>query len=432
MPSLKTILATTYAVHPTKGSEDAMGWNYVLQIARFNKVISITRENNREAIEAHIASHPSPIFDNITFLYFDLPYWMRFWKKGGRGAMIYYWMWQRGLPSFVKKQKIKYDVVHNATFPNDWTPSYLWKLNKPFVWGPIGHHPLIPSQYLKPYNIKYYIKDRLTWLVKNFFWKLSIGLKRTARKADFIYAMNSSVADKINLKPNKHIIKPSVATQDFGYNSEYDGSSFRIISAGRFVPLKGFDLTILSFAKFLSVISPQERKKASLTLVGSGPEESYLRSLIAEHSLEDNVQIISWIERSELMKKMKTSSVFLFPSHEGAGMVVAEALSFALPVICLNNCGPGEFINETCGISIKEQSYNDTVDGLADSLFTLFTDPTRLKQMRIGARSHFESEFHWDRRGESLSKIYEEILGQNTESKSAADHLSTLSYHSST
>ncbi|MGB0850532.1 MAG: glycosyltransferase family 4 protein, partial [Bacteroidia bacterium] len=241
-----------------------------------------------------------------------------------------------------------------------------------------------------------------------------------------------SVADKINLKPNKHIIKPSVATQDFGYNSEYDGSSFRIISAGRFVPLKGFDLTILSFAKFLSVISPQERKKASLTLVGSGPEESYLRSLIAEHSLEDNVQIISWIERSELMKKMKTSSVFLFPSHEGAGMVVAEALSFALPVICLNNCGPGEFINETCGISIKEQSYNDTVDGLADSLFTLFTDPTRLKQMRIGARSHFESEFHWDRRGESLSKIYEEILGQNTESKSAADHLSTLSYHSST
>ena len=95
--STKTILATTYAVNPYKGSEDGMGWNFILQIARYNKVYAITRENNQENIDKSLKENPSEIYQNITFLYFDLPYWMRFWKKGGRGAMLYYWMWQKGM-----------------------------------------------------------------------------------------------------------------------------------------------------------------------------------------------------------------------------------------------------------------------------------------------------------------------------------------------
>ena len=47
----KTIVATCYAINPYKGSEDAMGWNFVIQIARFNKVYAVTRENNKTAIE---------------------------------------------------------------------------------------------------------------------------------------------------------------------------------------------------------------------------------------------------------------------------------------------------------------------------------------------------------------------------------------------
>ena len=39
----KTILATAYAINPYKGSEDGMGWNFVLQIAKFNRVIALTR-----------------------------------------------------------------------------------------------------------------------------------------------------------------------------------------------------------------------------------------------------------------------------------------------------------------------------------------------------------------------------------------------------
>ncbi len=403
---MKTILATAYAINPYKGSEDGMGWNFTLQIARFNKVIVVTRENNQSHIEQYMAENPNSLYDNITFLYFDLPYWMRFWKKGGRGAMLYYLMWQRGIVSFIKKQNIYYDVVHNLNFHNDWTPSFLWKLNKPFVWGPVGHHPQVQTQYLEPYAYSYWVKDRLTWLVKKYFWKLSPSLQKSKLHASHILCMNKGVPKALNIT-NKHSVSPSVATQDFGWNgTELPSNKFTIISAGRFVPLKGFDLTICAFAKFFHQLDSEDQDKCELLLVGSGPESSFLVSLAQEMGIMQNVRFIEWIERDELMQKFKESSAFLFPSHEGAGMVVAEALSFGLPVICLDNEGPGQFINSSCGFAIPHGTYDTTIRSLSNALNQLYSSTEKQMKMRRAARSLFESKFHWDRRGEQLQKIY--------------------------
>jgi len=403
----RKILATTYAVNPYKGSEDGMGWNFICQIARHNKVTAITRKNNRGKIEEFMKENPNDIYSNINFLYFDLPYWMRFWKKGGRGAMLYYWMWQFGIVSFIKKQSIDFDIVHNVNFHNDWTPSYLWKLNKPFVWGPVGHHPLIPKQYLESYPKKYLIKDRLTWLVKLFFWNLTPSLRKTIKKSDHILCMNKSSVEKLFISEKFSII-PSVATEDFGCELDVSENNFTIISAGRLVPLKGFDLTIHSFALFYHKLSDEEKLKVTLKIVGSGPELNFLRDLAKRKGVSDRVVFIDWIERKDLLKLYKTSSLFLFPSHEGAGMVVAEAMSFGLPVVCLDNSGPGEFVDEASGIAIKESSYDETVSELSKGISSIF-HKTSLTS-RSGARLRFENQFRWDVRGEQLKKIYSDLL----------------------
>jgi len=403
---MKTILATAYAINPYKGSEDGMGWNFVLQIARFNRVVAVTRENNRPAIEKYMAAHEDKRYNNITFLYYDLPYYLRFWKKGGRGAMLYYQMWQKGVVGFIRKSGVSFDIVHNLNFHNDWTPSYLWQLDKPFVWGPVGHHPLIPGQYLRPFGVVEYLRDRATWLVKQIFWKLNPSLDKTVKKADYIWCMNNSVRDVLDLSGKNYSVMPSVATQDFGIDPFIRDGKFRVISAGRFVALKGFDLTVRAFAAFLDRVNGPDRSKMELVLVGSGPEESRLISIIRELGIEDNVKIIHWIERNELMELFRKSDVFLFPSHEGAGMVVAEALSFGLPVICLDNSGPGEFIDGNCGFAVREQPYDDTVRELADKLDILYSDDKKYSQLRQGARSRFEKIFHWDRRGETLREVY--------------------------
>ncbi len=406
----RTVLVTTYAVNPYKGSEDGMGWNFILQIARFQKVIAVTRVNNGPHIERYMKEHPSELYQNIQFLYFDLPYWMRFWKKGGRGAMLYYWMWQKGIVSFVKKQPIHFDLVHNVNFHNDWTPSFLWKLNKPFVWGPIGHHPEIPKIYLQNYGLKDKLKDIVTWGIKNYFWKISGALKKTVSNADHIFCMNSSVVEVLPQIKGKFSIIPSVATENVSFQKTNKKEGFHLISAGRFVPLKGFDLTIRSFGQFLHSLPETIDKSAiTLTLVGSGPEKETYKKLCAELHITENVQFIKWIERKDLLLLYQESHSFLFPSHEGAGMVVAEALSFGLPVICLNNCGPGEFITEKCGFAVNGSTYQETVNNIANAISSLYHSEELQNSMSIEARKRFETYFDWNIRGEQIKNVYDKI-----------------------
>ncbi|MBL0745843.1 glycosyltransferase family 4 protein [Chryseolinea lacunae] len=409
MRDSKIILATAYAVNPYKGSEDGMGWNLICQIARFRPVIAVTRQNNRRHIEQFMQEHPNPLYANMVFEYFDLPYWMRFWKKGGRGAMLYFWMWQRALPGFIRQRKLVFDIAHNLNFHNDWTPSYLWKLKKPFVWGPIGHHPQIPAAFLKPYKKRYRFYETLTWHVKNAFWKFSPALRNTISHAAHVLCMNRAVANVIDLSKKQVSIMPSVATEDHNNHRSQPRQKFTVLSAGRLVPLKGFDLTILSFARFLATLHPVEQERCELIIVGSGPEESYYRHLVQQQGVEAHVRFFAWMERSLLLQQYADAAAFLFPSHEGAGMVVAEALSFGVPVVCLDNSGPGEFIDASCGIAVPATSVNETINGLAAALGGLHGDERKRRALSHGARARFESHFQWNRRGDQLDHLYQNL-----------------------
>jgi glycosyltransferase involved in cell wall biosynthesis len=406
---MKIILASVYAVNPYKGSEDGTGWNLVLQIARFNKVIAVTRENNRPHIERYFRENSVPRGENIRFEYFDLPYWMRFWKRGGKNALLYYYLWQMALPGFIRKKKLVFDVVHNLNFHSDWTPSFLWRLRKPFVWGPVGHHPRIPRSFIEPvYGRKKWLLDRVRWVAKTMFWHLDPWLCLTKRKAERIIAINSDVNKQLKVNPAKLVLMPAVATEDMqGGRPAAEG--FQVISVGRFVALKGFDITIRAFAAFLGRLSPGERNQAKLVLVGNGPELGFLRSLCETEGIGRHAVIIPWIERVALRELYSESTLFFFPSHEGAGMVVPEALSCGLPVICFDNAGPGEFVTERCGIKIPYRNYDLAIEDFADALERLFRDSSLRTKLRAGARQQFLEQFQWDQKGDILKTIYEQI-----------------------
>jgi glycosyltransferase involved in cell wall biosynthesis len=275
------------------------------------------------------------------------------------------------------------------------------------VWGPVGHHPLIPAQYLNMYSRTHFIKDRLTWIVKNLFWKFSSSLKNTIKHSGHIWCMNTSVPKKLNLTGNSYSLYPSVATEDFNKNEKISPKSgFTVISVGRFVPLKGFDLTIRSFIEFISQLPEKDKAECKLILVGAGEQKVLYESLIERSGMNDFIEIKEWIERKELMKLYDSASVFLFPSHEGAGMVVPEALCFGLPVICLQNEGPGEFINNSCGITVPKQNYKKTLEELSLALVRLYLDKPLRKKLSAGARKQYVEKFSWEKRGEHLNEIY--------------------------
>ena len=79
---MRTILVSAYSCEPLKGSEPAVGWNWVLQLGKRNRVHVITRANNQRVIERHL---PKNLSKNVIFHYYDTPAFIKKLKNKDKG-----------------------------------------------------------------------------------------------------------------------------------------------------------------------------------------------------------------------------------------------------------------------------------------------------------------------------------------------------------
>src|SRR5690349_12023561 len=94
MPRRLKVLMSAYACEPNKGSEPAVGWNWMMQMSRWHDLWVLTRANNRPGIESVRLAETE---GRVNWVYFDLPRWGRFWKRGFMGTQAYYYLWQRAV-----------------------------------------------------------------------------------------------------------------------------------------------------------------------------------------------------------------------------------------------------------------------------------------------------------------------------------------------
>lgn len=408
---MKTVLITAYAINPYKGSEDGTGWNIAKGISKEYKTLVITRKNNREHIERYLKEYPDPVHSNMSFYYFDLPNWAMFWKKkiGERGYVLYFYLWQLFITFFISKNKLKFDLAHNLNFHSDSHPTFLWVFGKPTIWGPIGHHPKVPKEFILPiYGRKSYYKDRLYYSVKWMMRNLDPFYRLSVYKSAKIIGINSSVQKVMRAPEHKVEIIPAVASEPVKPNEKKKGN-YTVLSVGRFVEMKGFDIAIKSFAKFVNSVPEADRSKVKLKLLGKGNYTGFLKQMAKDLGVEQNVDFVSWVEKSEMHEIYSQSDVYLFPSHEGAGMVVPEAMSYGLPVVTFDNVGPGE-LQKDAGIKIPYASYSKAVDDFADALTMLYESPGQRLRLSINSSFTFKESYTWNKKIEAILKIYDECL----------------------
>lgn len=402
---MKHIVVTAYAISPYKGSEDGTAWNIVNQMSRFYDITVVTRKNNAQDIKRYYAENKKN--DQLHFEYYDLPYLLRFWKKKSRGALVYFYMWQIGVAMFIKFSIKKIDLVHNLNFHNDWTPTFLWLINKPLIWGPIGHHPKIKSEFLKHYPIWETIKEQLKWFTKNIFWNLDPFHFIARRRASLILTINSQSPICANINPLKNKTFTAVGCEINNENFiKKEKGAFTVLSVGRLVSIKGFDLTIEAFTQFYKTL-PNENKNIKLIIIGKGPLKNRLAQMIQEKKMDHVIQIIDSVPFSEMKHQYAQSDVFLFPSHEGAGMVIPEALSYGLPIICLDNEGPGEMTNDRIAYRIPNHEYSECVAQIKVSLEELYFNTSKRNSIGNQAIQFAKENFEWNSKGNQLHEMIE-------------------------
>lgn len=138
-----------------------------------------------------------------------------------------------------------------------------------------------------------------------------------------------------------------------------------IISAGRLVKWKGFDVLI-------EVIDKLKDKYSNLVLViaGDGPQMDELENLVKEKDLEDHVRLTGRLEQPLLAKYIKASDLFVLNTgYEGLSHQLLEVMSLGTPIVTTKVGGNSELIeNGRNGILVD---YND-LNSLNDSIVNLF------------------------------------------------------------
>ncbi len=397
------ILVVAYACEPNKGSEPGVGWNWTKKMSEFAEIWVITRDNNRTVIESYLKNYPNK---RINFIYIDLPQYIRFWKKKQKGVRLYYHLWQIyalfKIPKIINLENIT--AIHHVTFVNDYTPCYLSLLKLKykhlrFIWGPIGSHPEVPSRFLLNYLDKVIEKIKIKF---RDFSRLNPFFIITKKLADAVIVINKESYRKIYVKKKYIEIIPAIAVESIDYKSRRDSENIKLLFVGRFLKWKGIFVALDAFRLALK----ESDKNLRFILVGEGKEKNNILRYIEKNKLKEKVTILKWMDRRSLWSIYSSSHIFLYPSFEGAGMVILEAMSCGLPVICLNYGGPGEMVDETCGIKVDITSYEDTVKNLAKAILSLVENENLRMKLSKGAIERIKKYYTWDVKGKQIKEIY--------------------------
>jgi glycosyltransferase involved in cell wall biosynthesis len=115
-----------------------------------------------------------------------------------------------------------------------------------------------------------------------------------------------------------------------------------LLTAGRFIPRKGFDDLLTAFSKLPAQLGG---RPLFLVVIGDGPSRESLRRQCREAALEDRVRWPGWQNR--LSPYYRLAEAFVCPSrHETLGNVILEAWSHRVPVVATRTAGAAELIQE--------------------------------------------------------------------------------------
>jgi glycosyltransferase involved in cell wall biosynthesis len=407
------VLASVYACEPEKGSEPGVGWNWVKQIARFHEVWAITRANNRDPIERELAKQPML---NVRWVYFDLPRWTRFWKKGRRGVHLYYYLWQIG--AYLKgkrlQRKIGFDIVHHIAFGNYWLPSFLSFLPVPFVWGPLGGGESAPRSFYKSFSWRGRIYERLRNITR-WIGERDPFVRFDARRAKLALAKANETAERLRLLGATRVQLYSESGIGEGEVSRLnvlscrDDDLFRVVSIGHLLHWKGFHLGLMAFADFL-----KRFPSAEYWIIGIGPERRNLECLAQRLGLATKVRFWGNLPRESVLHKLMECDVLVHPSlHDSGGWVCLEAMSSGLPVVCLDLGGPPLQVTDETGFKVRAVSPRQVVEDLADAMYRLAKDASLRARMGKAGRERLMECFDWNKKGEWIREVYEQLTTCN-------------------
>ena len=415
------ILLNCLSIHPFKGSEWAVGWNFAINLAKIHDV-TVTCPNwmffdQEKVILTEIKKYPRL---KIRFVFVpltkqEIAIFSKTIEKDGVSILsqfiIYHtykkWM-KRAYLKVKEMQPCKnFDIIHQMTMTGFREPGYLYRLGIPYIWGPIGGMASIPLRFLPYMDIKT-LTVRGPQPFINYL-QIRFGRARFAsKKADIIYAIGPEeerVISQIWKRKCRRLIETGTSCQILPRERGYNNNRPLIIglTSGHGDRRKGIFILIKAIAGLKGY--PFELK-----IAGEGVETKYLKKLVKKKKLDDKVQFVGNLAYSQISDFLYSLDVFIHPSFlDGTPHSVIEALSSGLPVICHDIRGLNLAVTDKCGLKIPLTTVRQSVEGIRSGIRYFIQNPEKVNEMSKAAIKR-SSEITWLKLTEEITKGYVEVV----------------------
>ena len=407
--------------NPTFSSTPYFGYQIVRAIARkVDQATLVTQVRNQGSISERDLGVAELTF--VDTEYISVPICrLAGWLQGGRnkamtvGTALNYpaslaFDWEVWKQYGSRLKRGEFDVVHRVTPLSPTTPSPLARWSPvPFVIGPVNGGLRWPINFGTELARE---REWLTYLREIHKWLPFYD--STYRKSAAILAGFKHTIQDLPVK----VLPKTFDCSDVGYEDSADDATFdrlflpplTVLFVGRLVPYKCADVVVQAFA------TSEQLRQHRLVIIGDGPDRPLIERLIKENSLEGCVTLTGWLPHDEVMRWMRQSDVFAFPSIRelGAGAVV-EAMGVGLVCVVADYGAPGSYAAEGRGVAIFPTNKPALVEGYVKALEELTSDPDKCARISETGRRYTQANLTWDAKADQIVQVYEWILGSRDE-----------------
>lgn len=401
------ILIGSYACDPSYGSEPGMGWNFVYHLSRYHDVHAIVEEHEfKEKLLQYSREHPERV-KNIRFHFVPRVHHATLRKIWPPSYYWFYRKWQKKAYRLARQLDAQehFDAVYQVTISGFREPGFLWKLGKPFVWGPLGGFTDTPWCLLRCLGLYGALYFGVRNIINYFQKRWGFSARAASAHAHTILTSTTKAVEEIR----RFWKKDAVLMNEVGFEPDHEplppsshrpGAPLRLCWAGEHIPRKALDLLLNAL--------PLCREKMELHVLSRGPRMEAWKALARRLGLENNVIFHGFVPREEAFRIMSSSHVFCITSiREDTSTVVFEAFRYGLPIIALDHCGFSTVIDKTSGIKIPIRSHDQVIADYAKHLDFLASHEEERLRLSQGASARCR-QFTWESKMQVLNSIFEE------------------------
>ena len=380
------LLLSAYACNPTRGSEEGNGFNWVWESAALgHEVWCLTTPRGQADLTRHLAERTTePAAQRIHPVYITVPKLVDYAYRWQLGVYLHYIVWQYRAWRVARQldAQVDFDVVHHVTYNSLQMASWLWRLKKPLLLGPLGGGMKAPES-LRRYLPDWFKTETVRNLISSLLTTFDPNVRQSMHHAALVMAANSDTgvlarqlgAPRVTLAmsaalPESFILKTYVPRPPLA------GRELRILWLARIYPRKGLHLTLAALSQV------DKRVKFHLDIMGDGPVGHLVPGWIAEAGLQDRVTWHGSVAYDTTRAAYLNHDLFMLCSlRDTYANQYLEAMALGLPILTLDHHGAADFVPATAGIKVPVQSAEATTAALARAVEYLYDHPAELAQM---------------------------------------------------